>query len=77
MQHSIYIKSNKWNENVINILAGEKFMFSKIYITCIIYIYVYKRDVLEKEHLKKGDGKVGKHKLDKIISRMIYVYLYN
>ena len=32
---------------------------------------------MRKNIYKKGDGKVRKHKLDKIISRMIYVYLYN
>ena len=71
MKHSIYTKSNKWNENVISFLVGQKFMFSKMYITCIIYIK------LEKEHLKKGDGKVRKHKLNEIISKITYVYTCN
>ena len=33
--------------------------------------------LLRKNTKKKGDGKVGKHKLNKLISKMIYVYLYN
>ena len=66
-----FTKSNKWNENVISFSVGQKFMFSKMSITCIIYIK------LEKEHLKKGDGKVRKHKLNEIISKITYVYTCN
>ena len=58
----------------MNFLARQKFMFSKIYILYILYIYIYLcvyksfSTMLDKGLRKnnKRDGEIGKHKLDEM-----------
>ena len=50
--------------NIIIFLVRQKFMFSKIYILYILFVwYENFSTMLEKEHQKKkGNGVIGKHK---------------
>ena len=60
IKHSFHTKLNKWNQNVINFLARQKLLFSKIhYIIHIIYMYVYTSfsTMLDKQLRKNTDNK--------------------
>ena len=66
------IKSNKYNQNVINFLVRQKFIKFLIYIyytyfyICIQKLFSTTLDKGLRKNIKKRDGKIGEHKLNEM-----------